>query len=161
MTKKIRAPGKLTAPLAILGAFALQNVAAQNSGLTDADVAGIRAMTEAWLEAHANRDWDALAEQYTLDAVLMPPFAKIIEGRETIRDWFAEHENYTNVEVEIVEIGGYEDLAYVRGTTVITIARPGEDAIMFRGKYLDIRRRGADGIWRLSVDMFSPDVPIG
>ena len=160
MTRKIRAAGKLTALMAILGAFALQDVAAQNSGLSDADVAGIRAMTNAWIEAHTNRDWDTVAEQYTEDAVVMPPFAKVIEGRATIRDWFAANENYTTVEVEILEIEGHEDLAYVRGTTVVTIAPPGTDAITFTGKYLDIRRRGADGIWRLSVDMFSPDVPI-
>ena len=85
---------------------------------------------------------------------------KQLTGKATIRDWFAANENYTNVDVEIIEIEGYMGLAYVRGTTVVTIARPGEDAIMFRGKYLDIRRRGDDGVWRVSVDMFSPDVPV-
>ena len=143
----------LVSALLVMGATAV----AQDSGLSDEDIAGIERMTHDWLAAHAARDWDKVATFYTEDAVLMPPFAPIIKGRTAIRDWFSENEKYTSVHVEILEIEGYGDLAYVRGTSQVTIRRPGEPEISITGKYLDIRRKLDNGSWVVSVDMISPD----
>ncbi len=131
-----------------------------NRGLSAEDRAGLEAMTQSWLAAHRDRDWDAVASHYTEDAILMPPFAPIIQGKSTIRDWFAENECHTTIEIEILEIEGYEDLAYVRGTSIVTHEIPGQLPVSFEGKYLDIRRRNVDGSWKVSVDMFSPDQPV-
>ena len=90
----------------------------------------------------------------------MPPFAPILQGKSTNRDWFAENEGHTSVEIEILEINGYEDLAYVRGTSIVTYEIPGQSPVSFEGKYLDIRQRDIDGLWKVSVDMFSPDHPL-
>jgi uncharacterized protein (TIGR02246 family) len=130
---------------------------AHDSGLSDEDIAGIEKMTRDWKAAHAARDWDKVATYYTEDAILMLPYAPIIKGRAAIRDWFAENEKYVSIQVEILEIEGYEDLAYVRGTSQVTINRPGEPELSITGKYLDIRRRTYDGSWVVSVDMISPD----
>ena len=130
---------------------------AQHSGLSDEDITGIERMTHDWLAAHAARDWDKVATFYTEDAVLMPPFAPIIKGRAAIRDWFSANEKYVSVHVEILKIEGYGDLAYVRGSSQVTIKRPGEPEISITGKYLDIRRKLDDGSWVVSVDMVSPD----
>ena len=131
-----------------------------NRGLSAEDRAGLEAMTQSWLAAHRDRDWDALASHYTEDAILMPPFAPIIQGKSTILDWFAENEGHTTIEVENIEIEGYEDLAYVRGTSIVTREIPGHSPVSFEGKFLDIRRRDVDGSWKVSVDMFSPDLPL-
>jgi len=131
-----------------------------NRGLSAEDLVGLEAMTQSWLAAHRDRDWDAVASHYTEDAILMPPFAPIIQGKSTIRDWFAENEGHTTIEVENIEIEGYEDLAYVRGTSIVTHEMPGNASVSFEGKYLDIRRRDVDGSWKVSIDMFSPDVPL-
>ena len=133
---------------------------AQEKGLSAEDRERVEAMTRMWLAAHAERDWEQLALQYTDDAILMPPFAPIIQGRTAIRDWFAANENHTSIHVEILEIEGYEDLAYVRGASRITIKKPGQEPVTFEGKYLDIRRRTEDGSWKVSVDMFSPDTAV-
>ena len=130
---------------------------AQDSGLSDEDLAGIERMTHDWLAAHAARDWDKVATFYTEDAVLMPPFAPIIKGRTAIRDWFSENEKYTSIHIEILEIEGHGDLAYVRGASQVTIRRPRESEISITGKYLDIRRKLDDGSWVVSVDIISPD----
>ncbi len=131
-----------------------------NRGLSAEDRAGLEAMTQSWLAAHRDRDWDAVASHYMTDAILMPPFAPIIQGKSTIRDWFAENEGHTTIEVENIEIEGYEDLAYVRGTSIVTHEIPGNAPVSIEGKYLDIRRRDVDGSWKVSIDMFSPDVPL-
>lgn len=130
------------------------------TSLDEMEVAAVRAMTEEWLDAHRARDWDTLAQHYTEDAVLMPPMARVVTGRESIRRWFEANEHDTRVGVTILEIVGYADLAYVRGTSMVTIGVSTETPITFPGKYLDIRRRQSDGSWLIAVDMFSPDAPI-
>ena len=131
-----------------------------NRGLSAEDRAGIEAMTLSWIAAHRDRDWDAVASHYTEDSILMPPFSPIIQGKLTIRNWFAENESHTTVEIDILEIEGYEDLAYVRGTSIVTHEIPGQLPVSFEGKYLDIRRRDVDGSWKISVDIFSPNRPV-
>jgi len=133
---------------------------AQDKGLSKEDIAKVETMTLNWLAAHADRDWDKLATHYTDDAILMPPFAPIITGRNAIRNWFSENENFTSVQIEIIDIQGYEDLAYVRGKSLVIIEKPGQDTVTIEGKYLDIRRRSADGSWKVFIDMFSPDNPV-
>ena len=125
--------------------------------LDENDLAAIRQMTDDWLVAHASRDWDAVGRQYTEDAVLMPPMAPLIRGRSAIQSWFAANENDTRVEVAILEIEGFGDLAYVRGESRVTLGVSTEFPVTLVGKYLDIRRRQPDGSWLVSVDMFSPD----
>jgi len=63
----------------------------------------------------------------------------------------------STIEVENIEIEGYEDLAYVRGISIVTREIPGHSPVSVEGKYLDIRRRDVGGSWKVSVDMFSPD----
>ena len=119
--------------------------------------AAVRAMTDRWLAAHASRDWNELALQYTESAILLPPMAEAIEGRAAIRAWFEANENDTNVEITILEVEGYADLAYVRGESEVTLGASTDAPVRLRGKYLDIRRRQPDGSWLVSIDMFSPD----
>ena len=125
--------------------------------LDESDLSAIRQMTDDWLVAHASRDWDAVGLQYTEQAVLMPPMAPAIRGRMAIQAWFETNENDTRVEIAILEIEGFADLAYVRGESRVTLGVTTDAPITFVGKYLDIRRRQPDGSWRVSVDMFSPD----
>ena len=106
--------------------------------LSAEDRAGVGAMTQSWLTAHRDRDWDAVASHYMED----------------------ENEGHTTIEIEILAIEGYEDLAYVIGTSKVTLEIPGHSPFSFEGKYLDIRRRDFDGSWKDSVDMFSPNQPV-
>ena len=147
-------------------AFAMQVVVLsactsdRNAALTDQDLSAIELMTQAWLAAHAARDWNTLADMYTEDAVVMPPFTPIIQGRANIREWFEENEQYTSIDVTNVEVDGYGDLAYVRGTSKVTVNPPSQEPVSFTGKYLDIRRRDSTGMWRVTIDIFSPDEPV-
>jgi len=47
-------------------------------------------MNEAWLAAYKASDLDGLAARYTEDAVLMPAGREPVQGRQAIRNFFAE-----------------------------------------------------------------------
>ena len=118
--------------------------------------AAVRKSTQRFLNAHSLKDWSAVAATYTEDAVLHPPNAVPVKGRDAIRDWFEENEKHTSLELETVEVDIRGDLAYVWGLSRISIEEPGTEPVILSGKYLDIRRRQDNGDWLISVDMFSP-----
>jgi uncharacterized protein (TIGR02246 family) len=126
--------------------------------LSAEDLDAIESVTAAWSEAFDARDWDGLAATYTEDALLLPPNSPAVEGREAIKAFFAGFPTVDSLDLEIVEIDGRGDLAYVRGVYRMTIPSEGE-AIVDTGKYIEIRRRDADGAWRLHLDIFNSDNP--
>lgn len=129
------------------------------ASLSKEDRAAISANAEAWLRAVRAADWAATAATYTTDAMLLPPNEPAVSGREAIRQWFAAFPPIVSMEVEDSEVGGCCGVAYVRGTYHFAIAPPGAGTIHETGKYIEIRRKQADGTWLKLRDMFSSDEP--
>ena len=127
--------------------------------LSAADITAIRATTEAWLQAVRAGDRAGLAATYTEDAVLMPAHAPDVRGRRNIEAWFEKTPPVESFDLEITEIEGFGDLAYVRGTYTVTTVIEGLEPVTDSGKYLDVRRRQADGSWLFIRDMFASDLP--
>ena len=128
--------------------------------LSAEDRTGIEAATEAFLTAFRANDWGALATMYTEDAVLLPPNAPAVVGRDNIQEFFESGESFGSIEIETAEIEGYSDLAYVRGTYRVTTAPEEGESLSDSGKFLEIRRKQADGSWLYARDMFSSSVPM-
>lgn len=150
----MRQNGRVAASALLLSALACQPA----GPLSDADIAGIEATSEAFHQAALANDWAGLAATYTEDAVLMPPNEPPIEGRADIQRWFASFPPVTAFELENIEIDGRGDLAYVRGTFMLTIAPEGMDPITDTAKFIEIRRKQPDGSWLLSRDVFNSDL---
>lgn len=129
------------------------------AGLTDADRAALETTSRAFSRAVRAADWSAVAATYTEDAVLMPPNAAVVRGREKIREFFASFPPISDFEVENVEIDGRGDLAYVYGVYGMTITPQGAEPIEDSGKFLEIRLKQEDGSWLLFRDMFNSSVP--
>jgi ketosteroid isomerase-like protein len=116
--------------------------------------------TRAFEAAAAANDWDAIGALYTTDAVLLPPNHGAVEGRENIRDFFATFPTITKFTLTDLEVDGSGDIAYVRGTYSMTMMISDLVTLEDHGKYLEIRKKGADGSWLLYRDMFSSDIPL-
>ncbi len=127
--------------------------------LTEADKSAITAAEETFQTAFNESNWDALAAMYTEDAVVMPPNGATVTGREGIKALFSSFPPGTVVELKIVEIKGVGDMAYVRGTTALTIPM-GDVSVTDPGKYIEVRRKQADGSWLIAVDIFNSDTPL-
>ena len=134
--------------------------AAEPAGLSDADLAAHEATTQAWVNAVLAGDFAAVAATYTEDAVLMPPNAEAVVGRAAIQAFFESFPPISNIELHSTEIEGVGDLAYVRGSYTLTVTPEGADPINDSGKYIEIRRKQADGSWLLSRDQYNSDLPL-
>ena len=61
-------------------------------------------------------------------------------------------------ELQIDELDGQGDLAYVRGHFHMVMNPEGApEPVEDRGKYVEVRRKQADGTWLMSVDTFNSD----
>jgi len=133
---------------------------AEPAGLSAEDLAAHEATTQAWMDAVLAADWDALGATYTEDAVLMAPNSEAIVGRAGIQAFFESFPPIGGIELHPAEVEGVGDLAYVRGTFTLTLTPEGADPIIDSGKYLEIRRKQADGTWLLSRDLFNSSLPL-
>ena len=130
--------------------------------LSEADKAAIGAVSDSF-EARVRAGNDSgVAQLYTENAVFMPPNEGIVEGRAAIRaQWEAQPADVA-IELTPVDVDGRGDLAYVRGTYVVSIVGSGGGpSVVDRGKYLEIRRRegGVGREWLIAVDIFNSDQP--
>lgn len=133
----------------------------QASGLSEADVTAIRAASAAWVDTYNENDWDALAELFTADAIMMPPNSPAIVGRDAIAAWEAEYETGFQIAFDVQEIGGEGDLAFVRGRSCVFIPLEGGGYGVDVGKYLEIRKRDETGKWLIVSDVFNSDAAMG
>lgn len=142
-----------------LGLLAASPSLAQ-AGLTQADVAAIRESTNAFAKAALAKDFATVASLYTEDAVVNPAMEPAVKGRTAIRAWFEKFPPLTEFKANIVKVEGRGDLAYVLGSVSLTMVPPGAPApVKDLGKYVEIRRKQADGKWLIAVDIFNSDAP--
>lgn len=129
--------------------------------LSEGDVKALWAGVDS-IEAQilSHRD-SAAAAHYTENAVFMVPNLPALEGRAAIRAWFAGGPPMTSFTLTPQEIDGSGDLAYVRGTWTLAIAATGKTpAAQDHGKFLEVRRKQANGSWLMVADIFNSDVPL-
>lgn len=115
----------------------------------------LEAGTAAWMEAFAAKDVDAMNALYAEDAVLLPPDAPAIFGRDAIRAALAEmFASGITVELEDLEIKVVDDLGYKAGR-YRTIG--GDGSLIDRGKYIEIWTK-SNGAWVIHRDIWNSSV---
>lgn len=128
-------------------------------GFAQRDEDAQRTLTSNWQRDVNGKNWDKVVASYTIDAVLMPPNGPNVEGRENIRQFFAAFPPISDMKVELVDIEGRGDIAFVRGIYSMNIAMPDGSTLHDSGKYVELRMKQADGTWLISHDMFNSDLP--
>jgi uncharacterized protein (TIGR02246 family) len=109
-----------------------------------------------WRTAMNAGDADGIAALYTEDARIMAPNGEATTGRDAVRSAFGEFiEAGAKVELNPIETQSAGDIAYIVGKYTLTIGGEFAD----RGKYVEIWRRGADGEWLMSNDIWNSDLP--
>lgn len=121
------------------------------------DEAAVRSLEESYRTAWLANDSAGVMATLAADAALLPDGSEPVEGGAAIRAyWWPDDGSETMIEsyeVEIHEVEGSGDLAYLRGRGSLTFTyRPPEGAesrIESESVHLSIVRRDADGRWRI------------
>ena len=140
--------------LTLLAAFFV--VAACSQAPQSADPSVITSRSEAWEAALNAKDIDALASLYTEDARVMPPNEKATIGSDAVRAAFGGmidaglSGTLTSVDAAVSGNIGFN-------VGVYTLLSGHE--VVDTGKYMETWRRGDDGQWRMSNDIWNSDMP--
>ena len=130
------------------------------SALNQQDVAANEQLGIQFTRLILAKDWNGLAALYTDDAVLMPPNQPLVRGRSNIRSWFPAFPPIAEFALVVDEVDGRADLAFTRGSYTMAFTPPGASApVRDSGKFLEIRRKRADGTWQIAIDTFNSNQP--
>ncbi|MHC5003005.1 MAG: YybH family protein [Planctomycetota bacterium] len=143
--------------LPIAGIALLGGCTSAPTPLSAEDIRAHREMSQEFLDRVHAQDWRGLSEMYAEDAVVMQPSAEALVGRQAIHDYWASMPPIRELRFHDDGIVGEGDLAYVHGRYWLTFDLPG--APSDHGKYLDVRRRRADGTWEYVAEMANSSLP--
>lgn len=140
-------------------AAAAAAVAAMLALPATADEAEIAAAIGRWQDHFNAGDAKAAVEaMFTEDARLLPPKANMVEGREAITAfWQAAMDSPVHdLELGLVSAEILGDTAIETGTWALMVpAEDGKGEVRATGKTLVVWKKGADGAWRMSQDMWN------
>ena len=128
--------------------------------LSEADKAAIRAAEDRFTTEFLARNFAAVAGEYAVNATLLPPNEPAVTSRAAIQAWLATFPPTSAFKLTVQELDGQGDLAYDRGIYEMTITPSGAPApISDHGKFVEVRRKGPDGSWSITNDIFNSDLP--
>ncbi|MBD3871750.1 MAG: DUF4440 domain-containing protein [Acidobacteria bacterium] len=120
-----------------------------------ADKRALESGAAKWMEAFSTKDIDAMTAFYAEDAVLLPPDAPAIFGRDairaTIQEMFAAG---LAIELEDLEIEVVGNLGYKAGRYR---TRGGDGSLLDRGKYIEIWSKSDSG-WVIHRDIWNSSI---
>ena len=121
----------------------------------------IRALNRQFEQAVASKNADAVAQLYATDALIMPPNAPVVRGREAIRAFWTDMVksnptvSLTSTDIDIAASG---DLATDVGTYTFSFTSD-QGPVTDRGKYITkLTKVGTE--WKIANDIFNSDLPV-
>jgi uncharacterized protein (TIGR02246 family) len=114
--------------------------------------ADIAAVNRAFEEAARKRDTDRITSLYTADAIVMPPDAPFVQGRENIKHLWGsaiQQMGVKEVQLKTIDLEVVGDTAYEVGEAVLTLQSGGATV-----KYVVVWKK-VDGQWRLHRDIWN------
>lgn len=143
----------------VFGVFVSLAGSAVATGLSAADTAALRAITQEYRDAWLANDPERVMATLTSGAVLLPSGLPPIAGHASIRRfWWPEAAPATRVtamELQIEEVDGRDDLAIVRGRGTLTFTIGTSPSTSIRSTFVNVVRRQADGRWLIARRMWS------
>jgi uncharacterized protein (TIGR02246 family) len=112
----------------------------------------IAAVNRAFQEAARKRDTEGMAALYTADAIVMPPDAPFVKGRENIKQlWGAaiQQMGVKDVQLNTLDLEVVGDTAYEVGEATLTLQSGGVTV-----KYVVVWKK-VGGQWRLHRDIWN------
>jgi uncharacterized protein (TIGR02246 family) len=123
----------------------------------------IETKDQAWADAAVAGDAAAIAQQYTADAIVLPPGNPRVTGNEAIQElftgWMAEAPiSSATLDSEVITVAAGGDYAYAVGTYSMSGAAPDGSEWNDQGKYVAVWKN-VDGEWKMATDIWNSDNP--
>lgn len=120
------------------------------------EIKSINENIKSFSEYYTSGNYNALANAYCKEGMILPPGAEIIKGRDAIKKrWIlpegikVPYHKITPIEIKIIEDFAY-DIGYYEGTTI----RKDKTEVPFKGKYLIVwKKEGGD--WKIYADAWN------
>ena len=129
-----------------------------------ADEAAIRLADASWVKAAESKQIEEWVAFYADDAVVLPPNAKIVTDKASIRKSVAELLGMPGLSLTWqptnVEVARSGDLAYLYGAYVLTSNDAKGKSVTDHGKNVEIWKKQGDGHWKCTLDTWNSDSPI-
>jgi ketosteroid isomerase-like protein len=122
------------------------------------DEAALKKLFDEHIQFALANDWEALSQQITEDAMLMPPNASAFQGRETYLKAFSEIE-ITEFDSKLVEVLAVcDDRIVGRGVFAWTInTSDSPEPISQSGKWVAIFQKQPDGNLLIALNIWNLD----
>ena len=118
------------------------------------ETAAVQGLADAFAAALNAGDGAALAELYREDAVILPPGAEMISGREAIRSfWEQGMGTFEDIELTTVDVEPLGTDA-TREIGTFSFTTTGEQPQQVTGKYVVIWHRQGDA-WKIGTDIWN------
>jgi len=113
-----------------------------------------------WADAaSAGKDLEKIVSYWSDDAVVIPPGQPVLEGKAAIRAYVAASLQIPGFKIhwtsEKVVFSSDGKLAYMRGTSEMTVPGPTGALMTLHGRGVTVWRLDPDGQWRCVVDIWN------
>jgi ketosteroid isomerase-like protein len=121
----------------------------------------ILAADAAWLKVYQAKDLAKSVAFCDEQASMLAPNTPIAAGKDAIAKLISEDFSNDNIEWHANKVGVSRsgDLGYTSGTTGMTFKDASGKTVAYKGKYLTVWKKQADGSWKVLYDMFNSDLP--
>jgi uncharacterized protein (TIGR02246 family) len=162
---RLRILTKLAIPIGLLAFLAACTQAPPPAppDTREADAATLRDLDAQWSKVAAAKDVEGYVGFYADDAMVFPPNAPMVTGKEGIRKLWADDMARPGFavswQITQAEVARSSDLGYTIGEYEETVNDPKGKPVSDRGKYLTVWKKQADGTWKVAADIFNSDLP--
>jgi uncharacterized protein (TIGR02246 family) len=136
----------------------------QSSGTRATAEAAIRAADAAGLKAAQAKDVAGATANYADDASWLPPHAPIVQGKEAIRNAWAQLLTIPGLKIDWqitkVDVAQAGDMAYTLYRYEMTMSGPNGAPVTDKGKDMSVWAKQSDGTWKMVADTFNSDIPL-
>lgn len=121
----------------------------------------IESANQDFIVALKKNDAKAIADTFEPDAVLLPPGADAVHGREAIARFFADFTAHAVIDETssiTLDVAVAASTAYETGLYTMTTHVGGAAPFADHGKYLCVWKRDSDGRWRVARDISNSSI---
>jgi ketosteroid isomerase-like protein len=121
----------------------------------------ILAADAAWLKVYQAKDLAKSVAFCDEQGSMLAPNAPIAVGKDAIAKLIADDLAHDTITWHANKVGVARsgDLGYTSGTTEATFKDASGKTASFKGKYLTVWKKQANGSWKVLYDMFNSDLP--